>query len=222
MRACASHVARGAERSVVREHAVGRENVQMNVPLQQVAAGGDRDHDPGPCVGAHLSPRQARRLDRRPRFIVTTGNVVFIVVRMQALLGHFNYGKRGILDMTHTRLYTFKTLRRLFEQCGFIVEEVKGIPAPFPVAIGMNPLSRLMVRLNSLLIRLSKGLFSYQIFMRVAPMASVDALLDDSIGGSRDRMAAALASGSIRDETVVAAVGTADPAPRAAQPTSTR
>jgi glycosyltransferase involved in cell wall biosynthesis len=166
--------------------------------------------------------RRARRLDRRPRFVVTTGNVVFLVVRMQALLGHFNYGKRGILDMTHTRLYTFKTLRRLFEQCGFIVEEVKGIPAPFPVAIGMNALSRLMVRFNSLLIRLSKGLFSYQIFMRVAPMASVDALLDDSIGGSRDRVAAALASGSVREGGVVASVGPAARAPHAAQPTSTR
>jgi len=46
----------GVEASVVRERAVGRENVQMNVPLQQVAAAGDRDHDPGPCVGSQLSP----------------------------------------------------------------------------------------------------------------------------------------------------------------------
>lgn len=139
--------------------------------------------------------RCARSLDRRPQFIVTTGNVVFLVVRLQALLGHFNYGKRGILDMTHTRLYTFKTLRRLFEQCGFAVEEVGGVPAPFPVALGMNPVSRLLVRLNALLIRLSKGLFAYQIFMRVTPTPTVDALLDDSIGGSRDKAIATLARG---------------------------
>jgi glycosyltransferase involved in cell wall biosynthesis len=137
----------------------------------------------------------ARSLDRRPQFIVTTGNVVFLVVRLQALLGHFNYGKRGILDMTHTRLYTFKTLRRLFEQCGFTIEEVRGVPAPFPVALGLNPGSRLLVRLNSLLMRLSKGLFAYQIFMRVTPTPSVDALLDDSIGSSRDKTVATLALG---------------------------
>jgi hypothetical protein len=31
--------------------------VQVDVPLQEVAAGGDRDHDPGPCVGSHLTPQ---------------------------------------------------------------------------------------------------------------------------------------------------------------------
>ncbi len=136
--------------------------------------------------------RSARALDRQPKFLVTTGNVVFFLVRLQALLGHFNYGKRGILDRTHRRLYTFKTLRRLFEQCGFVVEETRGIPAPFPEAIGLNPVSRLMVRLNALLIRFSRGIFAYQIFMKVAARPTVDALLDDSVEGSRRRAASTL------------------------------
>ena len=37
------------------------------------------------------------------------------------LFGQFNYGKRGILDLTHTRLFTFESFRRLFEQGGFRV-----------------------------------------------------------------------------------------------------
>ena len=131
--------------------------------------------------------RKAHSLDGRPRFIVTTGNVVFAIVRLQALLGNFNYGKRGILDLTHTRLYTFSTLKTLFEQCGFAVEEVRGIPAPFPAALGLNACSRFLLLINTLLIRLSKGLFSYQIYMQVAPAPTVDALLDDSIAGSRAR-----------------------------------
>src|SRR5262249_2313427 len=125
--------------------------------------------------------RRARSADRKPEFIVTTGNVVFLPVRLQALLGNFNYGKRGILDLTHTRLYTFKTIGPVFEQCGFIVEEMRGIPAPFPEALGDTPLSRWLVRINSALIRISKGMFAYQIFLRAAPTATVDALLDDSI-----------------------------------------
>jgi hypothetical protein len=129
----------------------------------------------------------ARSLDRRPTFIVTTGNVVFLPVRLQSLLGNFNYGKRGILDLTHTRLYTFKTITRLFEQCGFIVEELRGIPAPFPEALGDRALARFMVRLNAALIRLSKGMFAYQIFLRAVPTATVDAMLDESIGVSASR-----------------------------------
>ena len=68
-------------------------------------------------------------------FIISTGNVAFLIARIMLLLGQFNYGKRGILDITHTRLFTFGTLRRLFEQAGFEVTEVRGLPAPFPLAV---------------------------------------------------------------------------------------
>ena len=123
----------------------------------------------------------ARSTDRRPTFIVTSGNVVFGVVRLQALLGNFNYGKRGILDLTHTRLYTFRSLERLFDQCGFHVEQLAGIPAPFPKALGDNHVSRALVWLNDRLIRVSRGLFAYQIFLVATPRPSIDALLDQSI-----------------------------------------
>ena len=118
---------------------------------------------------------------------MTTGNVTFFVVRFQALLGNFNYGKRGILDLTHTRLYTFKSLRVLFEQCGFKVERVAGIPAPFPLAFGEGWFGRALVTLNAFLIRLSRGLFSYQIFLRATPLPTVDALLDEAVAGSARR-----------------------------------
>lgn len=121
---------------------------------------------------------------RQPTFIVTTGNVTFFVVRIQTLLGNFNYGRRGILDLTHSRLYTFKTLRLLFEQCGFTVERDAGIPAPFPLAVGNGRMGRVLVQLNAFLIRLSRGLFSYQIFLVATPLPTVDALLDDAVAGS--------------------------------------
>lgn len=129
----------------------------------------------------------AQSFENPPRIIVTTGNVVFFIVRFQALLGRVNYGKRGILDMTHTRLYTFRTLRHLFEQCGFQVQRIEGIPAPFPLALGNNRLARLMMGINNALIGLARGMFSYQIFMVVTPLPTVEALLDQSIIESTNR-----------------------------------
>lgn len=126
----------------------------------------------------------ASRVGKRPRLVITSGNVVFWVLRVQALLGNFNYGKRGILDLTHTRLYSFASLRKLLEQCGFKVEKVAGVPAPFPKAIGLNPVSRALLWMNGLLNRIAKGLFAYQIFMIATPLPTVDALLDDSITSS--------------------------------------
>jgi hypothetical protein len=97
------------------------------------------------------------------------------------LLGQFNYGKKGILDATHTRLFTFRSIRELFRQSGYRVLEMRGVPAPFPKALGDNALSRLLLRLNSMLIRLSRGLFAYQIFVRAQALPTTNNLLHETI-----------------------------------------
>jgi glycosyltransferase involved in cell wall biosynthesis len=129
----------------------------------------------------------ARSHDGSPRVLITTGNVVFWIVRFQTLFGNFNYGKKGILDLTHTRLFTFTSLKNLLEGCGYKIERIEGIPAPFPLALGQNPLAMALVRLNQLLIRISKGLFSYQILVVASPKPTVDALLDRTIETSAER-----------------------------------
>jgi hypothetical protein len=108
--------------------------------------------------------------------VVSTGNVAFIIVRLMLLVGQFNYGKRGILDLTHTRLFTFGTFRRLFEQSGFDVLEIRGVPAPFPLAVG-GAIGRWLLALNKLLISISRSLFAYQIFAVVRPRPSLESLL---------------------------------------------
>lgn len=132
--------------------------------------------------------RQARRTGNDLTVIFSTGNISFLVTRVGLLLGWFNYGVRGILDLTHTRLFTFRTARNLFEQSGFTVEEVRGVPAPFPLALGDNMLSRLLLAVNRLLIRLSKSLFAYQIFMVCKPTPSLEWLLQKAHEASREKV----------------------------------
>jgi hypothetical protein len=136
------------------------------------------------------SLRSSRPSGEAPTLVVSTGNIAFLATRLMLLFGQFHYGPRGILDLTHTRLFTFATLRELFEQAGFRIEEVRGVPAPFPLALGDNWLARLLVRINLGLIRLWKGLFSYQIFMVVRPLPSLESLLERAIETSRSRAAA--------------------------------
>src|SRR6266511_720696 len=62
------------------------------------------------------------------RIILSTGNVGFVVTRLMLLLGQFNYGKRGILDITHTRLFTFRSLHELLKQSDYKIIEMRGIP----------------------------------------------------------------------------------------------
>jgi glycosyltransferase involved in cell wall biosynthesis len=119
--------------------------------------------------------------------VMSTANIGFIVQRIMLLLGQFNYGKRGILDITHTRLFTFASFRRCLEQAGFQVLEMKGVPAPFPMALGDNWFSRLLLALNAVLMRFSRGLFAYQIFVRAKALPGVSYLLDAAFNESKKK-----------------------------------
>jgi 2-polyprenyl-3-methyl-5-hydroxy-6-metoxy-1,4-benzoquinol methylase len=100
-----------------------------------------------------------------PAFIITTPNVAFVVQRMMLLFGQFNYGKAGVLDRTHTRLFTFGSLRALLGETGFRIRRITGVPAPFPKVLGLGWLGRGAVAVNRLLIGLSPTLFSYQVYV---------------------------------------------------------
>jgi glycosyltransferase involved in cell wall biosynthesis len=114
----------------------------------------------------------------KPRIIITVPNVAFFIIRLRMLLGSFNYGKVGILDFTHTRLFTLASLKTMLQQRGYSVEAVRGIPAPYPKAVGDNSLSRLLLRINNALIRLRLPLFSYQLYVEARPLPTIDDLLD--------------------------------------------
>jgi len=124
--------------------------------------------------------REQGDLSPETELIVSTGNIAFGSLRLGLLLGAFNYSKRGILDLTHTRLFTFKTAAKLFDQAGFDVLEVKGIPAPFPLALGHGPLTDLLGALNRLAIRVWRGFFAYQIFFRARKRPTLKDLLRDA------------------------------------------
>lgn len=115
-----------------------------------------------------------------PLVIITTGNISFFIIRLALLFGMFNYGRRGILDLDHTRLFTFASLKRLVQSHGYEVLEVKGIPVPFPLAMGNTRFARLILNINRVLIFLSKKLFSYQIAMTVRPKPTLKQLLSDA------------------------------------------
>jgi glycosyltransferase involved in cell wall biosynthesis len=120
-------------------------------------------------------------------FVISSGNIAFMVTRLSLLTGQFNYGRRGILDMTHTRLFTFATLRRLLEGAGFDVVHSRGVPAPFPEAIRNPKLAHLMLLVNRGLIRVRPPAFAYQMFFVARPRPSLSYLLKQAEVASAER-----------------------------------
>jgi glycosyltransferase involved in cell wall biosynthesis len=137
---------------------------------------------------------RALKLSPSVEVIMSTANIGFVIPRLMLLAGQFNYGKRGTLDLTHTRLFTFGSFRRAVTQAGFDILEIKGVPAPFPLALGDNWFSRFLVKANQMLIPLSRGLFSYQIFFRMKPQPSLEYLLRTAAEQSERRARALEAS----------------------------
>jgi 2-polyprenyl-3-methyl-5-hydroxy-6-metoxy-1,4-benzoquinol methylase len=132
--------------------------------------------------------RERLSLNPKAELIVSTGNVAFIITRLMLLFGQFNYGKKGILDLTHTRLFTFGSLVRALRQAGFTIVETKAVPAPFHLAVRNSLISNILSTLNSFLNRLLPALFAYQVIVRAKARPTVESLLRAAQEASRTRV----------------------------------
>ena len=103
----------------------------------------------------------ARTLKPGGRLMASTANIAFIITRLSLLLGAFNYGKRGILDLTHTRLFTVGSFKKLFHTYGFEIETVRGFAPPVRDLISKKWPFNWIDSTLSILAKVSPRLFSY-------------------------------------------------------------
>ncbi len=115
------------------------------------------------------------------RLIVTTGNVGFLVTRLQLLFGFLNYARRGLIHVDHCRLFTLSSIVALLEDHGFRVEAIEATPAPYAQSIGDGLVAGFLTWLNRLLIRISPSLFGYRLLIEASPRPSLASLLDATI-----------------------------------------
>ncbi|MEL6360141.1 MAG: glycosyltransferase [Pseudomonadota bacterium] len=95
------------------------------------------------------------------KLIISTPNVAFIFVRLGLLLGRFNYAHRGILDITHRRLFTKSTLKNLYVETGLKELKTVGVGPPF-VLIGDNWFWKSVGGVWHFFARLIPSLFAFQ------------------------------------------------------------
>ncbi len=116
-----------------------------------------------------------------PKFVCSTANVAFVMIRFMLLFGHFNYGRKGILDITHKRLFSAHTFRNLLIQTGFIVTREHYIPFPF-ISLGWpKGLSRWLEKINMMLIKIRPRLFAYQILFEAEPLKTAEVVLAEDL-----------------------------------------
>ena len=77
-------------------------------------------------------------LVRLKPFLAPSGQVVASIPNARNLTvagvllgeGEFRYDERGLLDITHLRFFTLKSMQRLFEETGYRVEQHQGLLLP--------------------------------------------------------------------------------------------
>lgn len=104
----------------------------------------------------------------------STANIGYIIMRFTLLLGWFNYGKKGILDRTHHRLFTIGSFRRLLQNAGFEILKTKGFGPPIVDAFGNNLFWRVVDRTCWLLARIYPRLFAFNFLIIAQKKLSVE------------------------------------------------
>ena len=177
--ALAERVEHVTSADVVAPGEAGRaEAVALDLDGDVVGSLGERRYD---CVLAldvleHLrSPEEGVRkiaaiLKPHGLLYASTGNIAFGVMRLSLLLGQFNYGKRGILDLTHTRLFTVSSFRQLLVNGGFVIREVRGYGPPIRDMVGEGRVLRAADGSSGRLARVWPRLFAFS-FLVVAEKA---------------------------------------------------
>ncbi len=103
------------------------------------------------------------------------------------LFGQFNYGKRGILDLTHTRLFTFAIVPAAVRAERLPSGASGACPRRFRSRWATASCARSLLKLNQALIAVWRRMFSYQMVMEVRPMPSLEFLLQSAFRESAAR-----------------------------------
>lgn len=97
-------------------------------------------------------------------YIISVPNVANLWVRILLLFGHFNYTERGILDRTHLRFFTRKTLVELVKSAGLNIISIQVTPIPLELVASffVSPLGRFLYSIFAWLTSLFPTLLGYQ------------------------------------------------------------
>lgn len=103
------------------------------------------------------------------RAVFCVPNVAHWYPRLRSMLGLFDYDQRGILDATHLRFFTRRSIRKLIESQHFTIQRIQ------PVGLPLEPLrvegraARWIGRMDQALLSLWPTMCAYQFIVEATP-----------------------------------------------------
>jgi 2-polyprenyl-3-methyl-5-hydroxy-6-metoxy-1,4-benzoquinol methylase len=173
LEADAGAAARGAahcERMVVAD--LDRALPPLDGPFDAIVCGDVLEHlvEPRRVLG-----QLARLLAPRGRLVLSIPNVAHLWIRLSLLCGKFEYTERGILDRTHLRFFTARTVGELLATAELSVVRRTVTPVPLPQVIPARWHGAWLDRVHgasALAARALPRLLGYQFVVLAAPAGS--------------------------------------------------
>lgn len=107
------------------------------------------------------------------RIVASIPNIAHWSVRLKLLFGHFDYEECGLLDATHLRWFTQKTVERVFAAAGFRISSIKRTPGAWMPVYKRHPFrwlsSNMRCRMIRLGIRVAPNLLGCQFIVEAVP-----------------------------------------------------
>ena len=104
------------------------------------------------------------------QLLVSTPNFGHWYPRARVAAGRFDYDRRGILDNTHLRFFSRRSLLRTVTSAGFEMRALRYTGLPFDVLNAKDPPRHRMVhRIEKALVRARPTLFGYQFVLALNP-----------------------------------------------------
>jgi len=115
----------------------------------------------------------------------STANIAYILMRLTHFVGWFNYGKRGILDKTHHRLFTVYSFKHLLKTNGFRIRKVIGFGPPLADQISNTGLIAFIDTLSGKLARLVPSLFAFNFLIIAEKETAFDDIYTATLSRSK-------------------------------------
>jgi len=109
--------------------------------------------------------RLVKAQNLQSRFIVSVPNVAHLWIRLNLLIGRFDYSDRGILDRTHLRFFTRKGLIRMLENVGLESLWIRPTPVPLELVHPFflrSPLGRMLYNIQQGAVTVFPRVLGYQ------------------------------------------------------------
>jgi glycosyltransferase involved in cell wall biosynthesis len=96
-------------------------------------------------------------------------NIAHWYPRGRSALGKFDYDQRGILDSTHLRFFTRKSIQKLVERQGYSIRRTETVGLPLDALSVSSSKGKLIRLLDQVLITMWPTMFGYQFIIEATP-----------------------------------------------------